>query len=80
MPRKKCLDINKVVGFNIRRLRLDQEMTQRELSEKVGLTRTSISNIEVGRQRLLVQALGVFADQLGVEVSELFNDKGYYEI
>jgi DNA-binding XRE family transcriptional regulator len=48
-------------GKNIRNLRLACGMTQGRLGEKVGLTRTSIVNIEAGRQRVLLGDVQRFA-------------------
>jgi DNA-binding XRE family transcriptional regulator len=47
------------------------KMTQEGLALKVSLTRTSIVNIEKGRQQLLVHTLADIAGALGVPVTEL---------
>jgi transcriptional regulator with XRE-family HTH domain len=46
-------------------------MTQLSLGERVGLSRTAITNIECGRQRLLVDQLVHIAYALGVPPSAL---------
>ncbi len=46
-------------------------MTQSELATAVGLTRTSITNIEKGRQKLLVHTLLDIALSLDVECARL---------
>lgn len=46
-------------------------MTQEGLGEAVSLTRTSITNIERGRQKLLLHTLARIAHALGVATSEL---------
>lgn len=45
------------LGRNIRDLRESRHMTQELLSSKIPLTRTSISNIEAGRQRVPLHVL-----------------------
>lgn len=46
-------------------------MNQEGLSLKVGLSRTSVTNIELGRQSVLVHQLVAFAQALGVSVEDL---------
>ncbi|MGH9877763.1 MAG: helix-turn-helix domain-containing protein [Nitrososphaerales archaeon] len=41
-------------------------ITQDELGERVGLSRTSITNIEQGRQRVLFHHVCVLAESLGI--------------
>lgn len=59
------------LGDSIRRRREELRLTQAELGESLGLSRTSVTNIERGRQRLLIdqfqrvcKALDVPADTL----------------
>ena len=59
------------LGENIRRARADVAMRQAELAKRVGLSRTSITNVELGRQGLAIHQLFQFADALGVEPGEL---------
>lgn len=64
-------------GRKIRSLRVREELalSQEALSRRVGLSRTSITNIEKGRQQIPLHALYIFADALGVEPSALLPDK-----
>lgn len=52
------------VADNIRWRRLDLGISQEELAVSVGLTRTSIVNIEAHRQAIPIAALPDFADAL----------------
>lgn len=63
--------IYEALGERIRRARANCEMRQAELAQRVGLSRTSITNVELGRQGLAVHQLFDFADALGVEPCEL---------
>lgn len=68
--------IYKTIGMRIARLRESRHLTQEELGKKLalpprGLTRAAISNIESGRQRLLVHTLLAIARALQVEPQEL---------
>ena len=53
------------VGENIRRLRTARGLKQGDLAGLVGLSRASVTNVELGRQRLLVDQLFRFAEVLG---------------
>lgn len=61
---------NEELGQLIRKAR-SGKMTQAELGERIGLSRTAITNIECGRQRLLVDQLAEIAVALDVPASQL---------
>jgi transcriptional regulator with XRE-family HTH domain len=58
------------LGRRIRSAR-EGKLTQATLGALVGLSRTAITNIECGRQRLLVDQLMEIATAIGVPASEL---------
>ena len=58
-------------GARIRAARVARGLTQTELAASVGLTRTSVVNIEKGRQKMLVHTLHDFAAALGSVVADL---------
>ncbi|MCC3654025.1 helix-turn-helix domain-containing protein [Streptomyces sp. S07_1.15] len=58
-------------GERLRRARTAQGLNQQELGSAVGLNRTSISNIEKGRQRIALHMLFEFAAALRVEPEAL---------
>jgi transcriptional regulator with XRE-family HTH domain len=66
-------------GELIREARRNRRLTQSDLGTAVGLTRTSIVNIERGRQKLLLHTLFEFADVLGVEPEALLPPKAANE-
>ena len=61
----------KILGEKISHYRRKLGYTQEELSLRVGLNRSSISNIEKGRQKILAFSLIEFATELRVNPSEL---------
>lgn len=63
------------VGRRIRDARDRSGMTQEALSSMVGLSRTSVTNIERGRQKLLLHTLRDIAAALGVAVAQLLPDQ-----
>lgn len=57
-------EINKSVGDKLKAVRKVMKFSQDDLANKIGLTRTSIVNIEKGRQSLTIENL--------YKISELF--------
>jgi transcriptional regulator with XRE-family HTH domain len=64
------------IGRKIRKKRDALGMTQQQLSSLVGLTRTSITNIERGTQKLLVHTLIDFARALQTSPAWFLNNEG----
>lgn len=71
VPEGDLHDIYPHLAARVRDLRLDAEMTQRELAKKVGVTRGAIGNFETQAQGLSVPNLCRLAAALGQEVCEL---------
>lgn len=59
------------LGDEIAGHRRQAEMTQEELGERVRLSRTSIVNIEKGRQRVALHHLYAIADALQVDLRKI---------
>jgi transcriptional regulator with XRE-family HTH domain len=59
------------LGTLIRIRRKKRDLTQEKLAGDLGLTRTTMVNIEKGRQRLSVHQVVVLADILGCTTQEL---------
>lgn len=57
------------------RQRTGGELSQEQLAKRVGLSRTSITNIEKGRQQIPLHMLYLLADALGVDPISLLPDK-----
>lgn len=51
-------------------------LTQERLAELVSLTRTSITNVEKGRQKLLLHTLAEIAGALEVDLASLLPESG----
>jgi transcriptional regulator with XRE-family HTH domain len=67
----KDAEIYEALGHAIRTERERQRITQGELADLVGMSRASVTNIELGRQSVLVDQLCRFARALGVEPANL---------
>ena len=60
-----------LIGETIRRRRDGVGMSQSALGSRIGLSRASVTNIELGRQAVSVHHLYEIADAFGVSVSDL---------
>jgi transcriptional regulator with XRE-family HTH domain len=65
------------VGRKIAEIRQRQRLTQDALGREISLTRTSVVNIEKGKQQLLLHTLVLIARALKVEPSELLPDSDF---
>lgn len=57
------------IAIKLKTLRKGKKLTQQELSEKLGLSRATISNYEVGRRSPHITELKRFAEFYGVSLS-----------
>jgi len=64
-------EVYQEVGMRVRRARLERKMTQDELSEKIQISRASMSNMEVGRHRIQLHVLYQLANVLDHDIREL---------
>jgi len=59
------------VGRRVREARKAAKLTQEDLASRVSLTRTSVTNIEKGRQKLLLHTLFELASAMKTPVNRL---------
>jgi transcriptional regulator with XRE-family HTH domain len=64
----------KAFGRALRGAREDAELTQSDVAQRVGLSRTSITNIERGNQHIALHQLFLLASAVGVEPAALLPD------
>jgi transcriptional regulator with XRE-family HTH domain len=65
------MDMRRVVGSNVRRLRLAKELTQERFAEISGLSQQYISDLERGRRNPTVVTLYEISVALGVTPVDL---------
>lgn len=63
-------------GWYVRRYRKRAALSQGELAELVGISRTGVCNIEAGRDGTTLMRIPAFARALGVSVGALFGETG----
>jgi len=74
-------DIKKIVGKNIRKIRLSRRLTQEELAEKIDMHASYIGLIERGLRSPSLETLSKIADIFDVsEASLLYDEERYDEI
>ena len=62
------------IGSQLRRARTRRRLTQSALAARANLTRTSLANIEAGRQRVTLHALLEMAAALDLDAAALLPD------
>jgi transcriptional regulator with XRE-family HTH domain len=67
------------IGSRIENFRKEKKLTQKELADKVGLTRTSIVQIEKGEQRVPIDKLYKIAKAVNLKVYDLLPDEEFLE-
>ncbi len=65
------VDLKKVVGENVARLRLQAGLTQTDLADKIGVTRVHITRIETGVSSPSAEVLFALSDALQVTADAL---------
>jgi transcriptional regulator with XRE-family HTH domain len=64
-----------LVGSKVRSARLAAEISQEFLANKVGLTRSSVANLEAGRQRIALHLFAAIAYALNKDPCELLPER-----
>jgi len=64
------------IGEQIRTARTRSKVTQTDLGKRIGLTRSSIANIEAGRQRVMLHWIFQIAEELETSPLELIVEPG----
>lgn len=64
-------DESKKLGKNVKRLRIEKDITQTSLAEKLGVDKSFISNIENGKTNPTLSTITNIAKVLGIKLEEL---------
>jgi len=68
------MDMRKLVGKNIARIRRDRTLTQEQLAEKSGFSQQYLSGLEQGRRNPTIVTIYELAVALGVSPVDLVAD------
>lgn len=66
------MDWNRIVGANVRRLRVEREFNQEQLAHDADIDVTYLRGIEAGRRNPSIMVLGRLAAALGVNPTVFF--------
>jgi transcriptional regulator with XRE-family HTH domain len=64
----------KIIGERIKSQREDLNISQLELSQKLDISRSSISNIEVGRHQIPLYLLYQISKEMNIDIKNLLPD------
>jgi transcriptional regulator with XRE-family HTH domain len=67
-------DAKRLVGANVRKLRLSVGISQAELATRMGVDRAYVSGLEAGQRNPTVVTLWHLAKALNVKMRELFKE------
>jgi transcriptional regulator with XRE-family HTH domain len=70
------MDWERIVGRNIRQVRLERQLTQEDVAHQVGVVTSYFGEIERGRRNPTIRVLGRIADVLGVPLARLIEAGG----
>lgn len=65
------MDVRRVIGENVRRIRLAEDVSQEALAVRMGVDRAYISSLELGQRNITVISLWRVAEALGVPANTL---------
>lgn len=68
-------NINNIIGENIKKYRLLNNMTQEDLSKKLGIAPNTLSNYENGNREPNSDIISKLADIFGISLDELYGRK-----
>lgn len=67
------MDVRKRIGWNLRRLRKERDITQEDFATDSGIDRGYISGVERGVRNPSVLVLVRITEAIGVDIAELFD-------
>lgn len=67
-------DVRRMVGDNVKKLRIAAKLTQAELAERMGVDRAYVSGLEQGQRNPTVVSLWHVAKALGVPMRLFFDE------
>lgn len=69
-----------IVGKNIKSARSEAGISQTVLAQRIGFNRSSIANLEAGRQRVALHLFFLISEAIGVSPAALLPDVGLLEV
>lgn len=67
----KEVSVHEYAGMKIKELRESKRMKQEDLADRISIGRTSVANIEIGRQKLTLENIEQFCEALGCRSTDI---------
>jgi transcriptional regulator with XRE-family HTH domain len=67
-------DVRRMVGRNVKRLRISAGLSQAELAERMGVDRAYVSGLELGQRNPTIVTLWHVAEALSVKLRLFFDE------
>ena len=64
--------IKEKLGARIRKLRMQHNMSQEKFALHIGMDRTYLASVEVGKRNISIENISKIADGFGITLEELF--------
>src|SRR5690606_41131732 len=77
IPRQR--DLSLLIGRKIKEIRKERKMSQFEVSEALGISRVSVTNMESGRHAFGIERMIEFSDLFEISVDDLLPTKNGYK-
>jgi Predicted transcriptional regulators len=74
------MDTREIIGWNLRKLRVEQGLSQERLALESGIDRSYVGRVERGEENVTVDTLEALAKVLQVPVGRLFAELGPGEV
>jgi transcriptional regulator with XRE-family HTH domain len=68
------MDARELIGWNLRKLRVDRGLSQERLALEAAIDRSYVGRIERGEENLTISVLEALAKVLGVKVAAFFDE------
>lgn len=68
-------DVRRLVGRNVKRLRIAAGISQAELAERMGIDRAYVSGLELGQRNPTIVTLWHIGKALGVKLRSFFDEE-----
>jgi transcriptional regulator with XRE-family HTH domain len=68
-------DVRRMVGRNVKRLRMSAGLSQAELAERMGVDRAYVSGLELGQRNPTILTLWHVAEALSVKLRLFFDER-----
>ncbi|MCA0012884.1 helix-turn-helix domain-containing protein [Mesorhizobium sp. B292B1B] len=68
------MNVRKIIGWNLRKLRVAQGLSQERLALAADIDRSYVGRVERGSENVTIDRLEAFAKVLGVSAAELLTE------